>query len=361
MATSNLTENVVGIDEAVKASAGDTAGFLDAKVDAVTINVVANQLVRAALTGDVTTVGNAATVVGGNADTVTTNADLTGIVTSTGNATAIADGDVPIAKLADGTDGELLTWDASGVIDTVAVGAADDVLTSNGVGLSPTFQTPSGGGGSIEMFNTTGTWTVPAGVHFVELTMVGGGGGGRGANSSTGRPGGGGGATLSRHIIEVTPAGNHLITVGAGGAGGGPSDGAGTDGGDTIFALADDIGTLTVEGGKAGGGVGVNTGGLGGASQTRVLDAVTVTRGGLLAEIIGGGVGGNTAGTPGSIGGSGGASWLGGVGGLRGDNTASPGEGIGAGGGGGGDNQGAGAAGTDGIVILKYSVDGTPS
>ena len=81
----------------------------------------------------------------GNAATVTTNANLTGPVTSSGNATAIADKALAIAKLADGTDGELITWNASGVIAAVAVGTAKHVLTSNGAGAAPTFQAAPGG------------------------------------------------------------------------------------------------------------------------------------------------------------------------------------------------------------------------
>jgi hypothetical protein len=188
MATSNLTSNVVGIDEKVKASAGDaTAGTLDAKVDGTTITVTGDQLVRAALTGDVTTVGNAATVVGGNADTVTTNANLTGdvtsvgnattnvtnanltgIVTSVGNATAIADGAIAPSKIADGTDGELLTWDAAGVIDTVAAGTATHVLTSNGAGAAPTFQAPAGGGATTLIASTSPSNTTVSG----DMTIV---------------------------------------------------------------------------------------------------------------------------------------------------------------------------------------------
>jgi len=87
------------------------------------------------------------------AGTVTTNANLTGVVTSSGNATAIADKALAIAKLADGTDGELITWNASGVIATIAVGTATHVLTSNGAGAAPTFQVVSGGP------TTTLTWT----------------------------------------------------------------------------------------------------------------------------------------------------------------------------------------------------------
>ena len=82
--------------------------------------------------------GTAAGLTAGN---VTTNANLTGPVTSVGNATAIAAGAIAISKLANGTDGELITWDSSGVITTVAVGTATQVLTSNGAGAAPSFQT----------------------------------------------------------------------------------------------------------------------------------------------------------------------------------------------------------------------------
>ena len=164
MGTSAIGSQSVAQDRKVAASSGDSAGFLDAKVDATTMTVVGDKLVRAALTGDVTTALNVASVVGGNADTVTTNADLTGIVTSTGNATAIANKAIALAKLADGTDGELITWDAAGVAATVAVGTSGDVLTSGGAGVAPTFAAPAAGGamtfiGKAELTSasTTGT------------------------------------------------------------------------------------------------------------------------------------------------------------------------------------------------------------
>ncbi len=52
----------------------------------------------------------------------------------------LTNGSVPLSALADGTDGELVTWDASGVIATVAVGTSGQVLTSNGAGAAPTMQ-----------------------------------------------------------------------------------------------------------------------------------------------------------------------------------------------------------------------------
>ena len=54
-------------------------------------------------------------------------------------------GDIPYTRLADGTDGELITWDADGHPATVAAGTATHVLTSNGAGAAPTFQAASGG------------------------------------------------------------------------------------------------------------------------------------------------------------------------------------------------------------------------
>src|SRR3990167_3320083 len=55
----------------------------------------------------------------------------------------IADKAISIAKLKDGTDGELITWNASGVAAAVAAGTAGQLLTSNGAGAAPTFQTAS--------------------------------------------------------------------------------------------------------------------------------------------------------------------------------------------------------------------------
>jgi len=53
---------------------------------------------------------------------------------------------LPINNLRVGTDGELITWDASGDPAAVAVGTATHVLTSNGAGAAPTFQAAAAGG-----------------------------------------------------------------------------------------------------------------------------------------------------------------------------------------------------------------------
>jgi len=105
------------------------------------------------------------------ADTVTTKSDNTDL-TITGGGTgvpnleagfkvsgsagvptaSIQDDAVTLAKLASGTDGELITWDASGDPAVVAVGTATNVLTSNGAGAAPTFQ--AAGGGAWNLLST---------------------------------------------------------------------------------------------------------------------------------------------------------------------------------------------------------------
>jgi len=81
---------------------------------------------------------------------------LTGDVTSSGSmATTIAAGAVDVAMLANGTDGELITWDAAGAPTVVAAGTADHVLTSNGAGAAPTFQAAAGGGGGGSPYGST--------------------------------------------------------------------------------------------------------------------------------------------------------------------------------------------------------------
>ena len=57
------------------------------------------------------------------------------------NGTGNSISNIDVADLANGTDGELITWSAAAAPTTVAAGTADQVLTSNGAGAAPTFQT----------------------------------------------------------------------------------------------------------------------------------------------------------------------------------------------------------------------------
>jgi len=67
-----------------------------------------------------------------------------GLPDGTVDAGTLADDAVGLAQMASGTDGNLITYDASGDPAAVAVGTSGQVLTSNGAGSAPTMQ--AGGG-----------------------------------------------------------------------------------------------------------------------------------------------------------------------------------------------------------------------
>ena len=121
--TNNGTANGFGSadTEKVKVSANDTtAGFLNGKLVAGT---------------------NISLTEGTDGGNETLTAALTGTI-----ATAqIADNAITLAKMASGTDGNIISYDASGNPVAVATGSAGQVLTSAGAGAPPTFAAASSG------------------------------------------------------------------------------------------------------------------------------------------------------------------------------------------------------------------------
>lgn len=101
-------------------------------------------------------------------------------------------------------------------------------------------------------FLSSGTFTVPAGVTTVWVTMCGGGGSGSVNNYiSSNIAGGGAGAYCVKQAVTVTPGASVTVTIGAGGAGvtdaaAYQTQTAGNDGSATSF------GSLSVSGGTGG-------------------------------------------------------------------------------------------------------------
>lgn len=165
--------------------------------------------------------------------------------------------------------------------------------------------------GAIAKYTTgSGNWTVPDGVYYVKVTLVGGGGGGQG---STGNGGNGGNTTFG----ALTANG------GAGGTTGGPGPGGGVSGADvgmpgqagSINGNADGGSSHMGAGGRGGGtqgDPGKSFGGGGGGSSSRAggggggtgIDYVSVTPGASIAYSVGAG------GTAGAGGGSAGAGGI---------------------------------------------------
>jgi hypothetical protein len=106
------------------------------------------------------------------ADSIDTLTNKTFDANGTGNSLS----NVDVSDLADGTDGELITWDATGSPDTVAAGTSGQVLTSNGAGAAPTFQDASGGGGvevAVLYYNDTFGTGSAAAIEFNEVQYNG--------------------------------------------------------------------------------------------------------------------------------------------------------------------------------------------
>ena len=74
----------------------------------------------------------------------------------------IADNQITLAKLAGGTDGNIISYDASGDPVAIATGSDGQVLTSTGAGSAPAFEALPAGGTSWQAVKT-GNYTASAG------------------------------------------------------------------------------------------------------------------------------------------------------------------------------------------------------
>ncbi len=291
----------------------------------------------------------------GTVTQIDTSGGLTGgPITNTG-IISIADDGVTLAKMAGGTAGNVISYDANGDPVAVATGNTGEVLTSNGAGAAPTFQAFAATGGlkSVQTFATNGTWTKPPGISNVLVWVIGGGGGGGNCNSTISggdAPSGGGGAGASIKFIDVSAVSSEAVTIGSGGAGATSAGATGATGGTSSF------GAHCSAGGGVGGGGGALNSGVGepGAGGAGTGGDVNMTGGagelGNQSNNTGGGGGGsffggataatnNAAATP-KTGNSGSAAGSGGAAGYQD-------------GGAGSSNGGDGADGT--VVVWEYA------
>ena len=293
--------------------------------------------------------------------------------------------------------GDVLYRGASGW-ERLAAGTSGQFLKTLGAGAAPAWDSASGTPPAINVqtFNSSGTWSKPAGNYASYKVQIWGGGGSGGKGNSGKAGAGGGGGGYCEVIGSIDDLGSsETVTVGAGGASRTIADTDGAAGGSSSFTRTDST-TITVYGGGAGFNGGA-TGGTGGGGGSVVAVGASGDSGGAAGYIdagaggaagsssaagsggagtTGGGGGGGSASDATNTNGSGGKSIYGGGGGGSGAEDASPGPGTGGasvfggnggagafdasnatagsapGGGGGGSETGNSGAGGSGRVIV---------
>ena len=83
---------------------------------------------------------------------------ITPSVTDANITTAkVTDNAITLAKMASGTDGNIISYDASGNPVAIATGSDGQVLTSTGAGSPPAFEAAAAGGKSFASVDSTTT------------------------------------------------------------------------------------------------------------------------------------------------------------------------------------------------------------
>lgn len=200
---------------------------------------------------------------------------------------------------------------------------------------------------SVQTFTSSGTFTIPAGITSVKVTVVGAGGGGGGsdAGATFNGSGGGSGGSAIKWLSGLTPANTLTVTVGTGGIV--TSGAAGGNGvASSVASGTQVITTITANGGNGGGSAaGVLIGGTGAAVGTGGdlnLAGITAANAAPIATMSNWG----GQGAPSILGGGGSSAFAGA--GVAGTAFGSGGSGAGGG------AARAGGVGANGIVIFEW-------
>jgi len=127
---------------------------------------------------------------------------------------------------------QLGTLGALSTLDSVDTSQIDDgAITS--AKLAP--GAASAGLKSQQVFTSSGTWTKPAGINRIKVTVTGGGGGGAGGDGSANAGGAGGAGGTAIKIIDVSAVSSVSVTVGGAGSGGAGENGVASSGGTSSF------------------------------------------------------------------------------------------------------------------------------
>lgn len=166
-----------------------------------------------------------------NAALVNSTITVTGDQNITVGGSPVALGGAVTLSFPDINQYELVTANGSGAAQSLpaGTGTSGQVLTSNGAGAYPTWQTAATGSIIATQFTTSGTWNKNPNTQTVEIFIIGAGSGGGSGSKGAANTGasvsmGGGGGACSGSIYMKMPAfffpASLAVTVGAGGSGG---------------------------------------------------------------------------------------------------------------------------------------------
>lgn len=212
--------NVVGAANGALETQSGGAGILEAKVNVDNATIVVNGMNQLSTNNVLLATNNLSDVT--NAATARSNLGLTAVATQTPTQYAVQVGG------------------AANSLASLALGNSGQILTSNGPGANPSFQTnPSFTQTVTQVFTSNGTYTPTSGMKYCTVEVIGGGGG-SGAISATGAAevsasaGGGGGGYAKKTFTAAAIGVSQAVTIGAGGIAG-TAGGAGGNGGTTTF------------------------------------------------------------------------------------------------------------------------------
>ena len=153
-----------------------------------------------------------------------THPNHSGEVTSTADgATVIADNIVDEANL------KVSNAPVNGYMLTAQSGDTGGLTWAEAPGASSYI------GKNVQVFTSTGTFTVPTGVTALKVTVIGGGGAGEKVTAASKKArGGGAGGCAIEWLTSLTPGASIAVTIGAGGTAGG--DATAGDGATSSFA-----------------------------------------------------------------------------------------------------------------------------
>jgi hypothetical protein len=209
----NGTDVIVAFNRVVANVVGNVTGNLTGTASNATVLQTARTI---AISGGVT---GTATSFNGSAN-ITINATAINVDTATAGTLAVGRGGTGATTL---NSEAVVIGNSTGAVKFVDPGTSGNVLTSNGTAWLSQAAAAGGGDYIMRTFTSPTTWTKPANLKAVKVTLVGGGGGGATVNPGPGQSGGAGGTSSFGAFLSAT--GGAGATVPANGAAGSGSGG----------------------------------------------------------------------------------------------------------------------------------------